>query len=93
MLQGDKEGAKSDFQLAADLDPVRTDVLFNQASMLFSEKELDKAEKIFSKVIQLDPNDLTAYRMRGEMYFYPLTVRHGVKSNWTEAITDYVKSQ
>ena len=68
-LQGDKEGAKNDLILAASHQPDNPDVLFNEASMLFSMKELDEAEKLFSKVIQLSPNDHTAYKMRGEMYF------------------------
>ena len=67
ILQGDKEAAKIDFNLAADLQPVLTDALFNKASILFTTNELDEAEKVYSRVIQLDPNDLTAYRMRGEM--------------------------
>lgn len=69
ILKGDKNGAQTDFKLAADLQPTLTDALFNKASVLFSMNELDEAEKVFSKVIQLAPNDLAAYKMRGEMYF------------------------
>lgn len=68
ILQGDKAGAKSDFKMAADLQPTLTDVLFNKGAMLFTTNELDEAEKVFSKVIELAPDDLTAYKMRGEMY-------------------------
>ena len=68
ILLGDKDAAKIDFKLAADLQPVLTDALFNKASILFTTNELDEAEKVYSRVIQLDPNDLTAYKMRGEMY-------------------------
>ena len=67
LLNGDKEGAKSDMISAAELQPLNKNVLFNKASILFSTNELDDAEKVFSKVIELAPDDLTAYKMRGEM--------------------------
>ena len=67
LLNGDKGGAKSDMILAAELQPLNKNVLFNKASILYSTNELDDAEKVFSKVIELAPDDLTAYKMRGEM--------------------------
>ena len=68
VFRGDKKSAIEDFSLAAKLQPKSKDVLFNKASMLFSMKDLEESEKVFSQVINLAPDDLTAYKMRGEMY-------------------------
>ena len=65
-MKGDKVEAKKDFELASDLDPSSADVRFNCAALLHSLGEFGEAERQFSTVIAMAPDDPSAYKMRSE---------------------------
>ena len=68
----DKQAAQNDFELASKLDPSSSEVGFNRAALSHSLGEFAEAEKEFSKVLSLTPEDASAYLMRGESYVFYL---------------------
>ena len=55
-----------DFIFASNLDPSLTDGRFNQAVLLNTLGKYKEAELEFSKVLEIDPEDSSAYLMRAE---------------------------
>jgi tetratricopeptide (TPR) repeat protein len=82
ILKNDKAGALADLDLAIEINPNSPEARFNRAALLQSLEKFSEAEKEFSQVLELHPDDKTAHLMRGQA--------RGAQSEWKNAMDDYL---
>jgi tetratricopeptide (TPR) repeat protein len=84
-VQGNYKDAIADFDNAIKINPELVEAYTNQAAAIIAQKgDLNKAQALLTKAIQLDPQHASAYLNRGIVY-YEL-------GNQKKAIDDYDKT-
>ncbi len=82
-VNGDKDKAIADWEVAIQVDPNYAEAHSNLGLMYYEKKEFDRALELFNKALTLNPNYATAMKYRANSYVN--------KGQLQQAIPDYQK--